>query len=155
MSDFEGSSDVAFWRAALAHYGRPGVSEAALELQDEFGVDVMAALWAVAAAEAGRRIAAADVEAFMRATKAARAEAARRRSARRALKGGDARAYEAAKAHELEAERAVADAAPDFRMAGQAARGADGLVMANVGVMTNGAGGPKLLSACRRFAATE
>jgi len=111
-------SNAAFWRAALALYARPGAQAALLDLQDRHGGDVMAALWALAAAGAGRRIDAAAMTGFIRATASARAEAARLRAARRAAKAGDAAAYGAAKTAELAAERAVAAAAPDPATAG-------------------------------------
>ena len=110
--------NAAFWRAALALYARPGAQAALLDLQDRHGGDVMAALWALAAARAGRRLDAASMAGFMRATAAARTEAARLRAVRRAAKAGDPAAYEAAKRAELAAERAVAAAAPDPGTAG-------------------------------------
>jgi len=114
----EDGPNAAFWRAALALYARPGAQTALLDLQDRHGGDVMAALWALAAASAGRRIDAAAMAGFARATAAARAEAARLRAARRAAKAGAPEAYEAAKTLELAAERAVAAAAPAPATAG-------------------------------------
>lgn len=109
----------AFWRAALAIYARPGAQAALLALQDERGADVMATLWALTAAGAGRGLDAADVNAFASATEAARRDASRLRSERRRLKDGPKEAYAAAKAAELAAERSVAAAAPDPAAAGR------------------------------------
>lgn len=126
-----GDGGKAFWARALAAYGRPGAQAALLDLQDAYGGDVMQALWALAAAETGRRLTAADLDAFERATAAARAEAARLRAERRALKGAAADVYAAAKAAELAAERAVAAAAPDPASAGAPAP-TDALLRANL-----------------------
>ena len=108
-----------FWHWALGAYGRPGAQAVLLALQDEHGGDVMAALWAAAAAAWDRRLTEAERTAFFARTAALRAEAARRRAERRALKtAGDPVRYAAAKAAELAAARAGAAAAPDPAAAG-------------------------------------
>lgn len=112
---------AAFWRAALAFYRRPGARAALLGLQDDHGGDVMQALWALAAAAAGRRIGAIDLAAFAAATAPARRQAAALRHTRRGLKSGPPEDYAAAQAAELAAERRVAALAPDPRRAGSAA----------------------------------
>lgn len=48
--------DRGFWAWALEAYGRPGVAEACLDLQDRFDQSVPYLLWAAWAAEAGRAI---------------------------------------------------------------------------------------------------
>src|SRR5215472_1948573 len=40
MSDIHTSAETPFWRFSLKFYREPGVSEACIALQDEFGVDV-------------------------------------------------------------------------------------------------------------------
>jgi|GEM_PF-1766106 len=106
------NSNAAFWREALRLYAKTGATDDLLRWQDHHGGDVMAALWALAAAGAGRRLAASDLNEFAEATARFRAEAALLRAARRAAKAEGPDAYEAAKARELAAERAVAAAAP-------------------------------------------
>ncbi len=104
---------MAFWRAALALYARPGAQAALLDLQDRRNGDVMAALWALAAAAAGRRLGPSEITRFEAATATARAEATRLRVARRAAKAGNPEGYRAAQAAELAAERTLAAAAAD------------------------------------------
>lgn len=132
----------AFWQAALAIYARAGAQAVLLDLQDLHGADVMATLWALAAAEAGRRIGPADMAAFDAKTADARGHAATLRAWRRALKGADPAAYEAAKAAELAAERAVASAAPDPAKAGRPRRRSDALFRQNFAVAVRGLSPP-------------
>lgn len=56
------SSDSAFWRFSLSLYGRPGVPEACLRLQDECGVDVNVMLYLLYLASLGRLIDSDDVD---------------------------------------------------------------------------------------------
>lgn len=51
----------ALWDFAVALYGRPGISEACLALQDEYGVDVPLLLYATWLGEEGRKLSALDV----------------------------------------------------------------------------------------------
>jgi uncharacterized protein (TIGR02444 family) len=103
-------SGEAFWNFSLAFYGRPGVSAAAIALQDRHGRDVNLLLYACWVGMSGRGRLDAD--------QLARAEAmsepwrcsviAPLRAARRALKEAGAEAarlYAAAKAVELDGER--------------------------------------------------
>lgn len=138
----------AYWRAALAIYARPGAQAALLDLQDRRGADVMALLWAIAAAEAGRRIEPADMAAFETATAGARGLAKTLRDRRRALKAADPAAYETAKSEELGAERAVAAAAPDPAKAGRRTDLSDALFRHNFGVAAHGLS-PSLDAAAR------
>ncbi len=101
-----------FWTFSLGFYGRPGVAQACIALQDRHGCDVNLVLYACWVGLSGRgRLAAADL---------ARADAAnapwrsavieKLRAARRALREEDRHGpilelYEAAKAAELAAER--------------------------------------------------
>lgn len=55
-------NDSPFWRFSLALYGRPGVPDACLRLQDECGADVNVMFYVLFLAHANRRIDAADVE---------------------------------------------------------------------------------------------
>ena len=48
------SDDAALWRFSLAFYGRPGVSEALIALQDRAGCDVNLMLFALWAGASGR-----------------------------------------------------------------------------------------------------
>jgi uncharacterized protein (TIGR02444 family) len=109
MSD--SSSNDAFWNFTLAYYGRPGVSAALIELQDEHGYDVNLALWCLWVGASGRgRL---DSDAIARADAAAgpwRSEViVPLRGARRALKGSPIAGAEALRTRvkdaELEAER--------------------------------------------------
>ena len=109
MTDDEGAD---FWAFALEFYERPGVAEMLLTLQNQAGADVMTLLWLLFGAARGQRVEAGDLDAFEAATGLARAEAARLRLERQALKATGGRAYASAKAEELRAERAVAAAAP-------------------------------------------
>ena len=120
IEDNSQASGEAFWQAALEFYEWPGVAAALLALQDDHAGDVMATLWAMTALAGGRALGPGDIRAFYDQTAGARADASRRRAERRALKGGEKLAYAAAKARELEAERAVATSAPDPLLAGDA-----------------------------------
>ncbi len=54
MTARSGELNGAHWRYAIAFYGRPGVEEACLTLQDEGGVDVVLMLMVSFAAQDGR-----------------------------------------------------------------------------------------------------
>lgn len=54
--------DSAFWQFSLALYGRPGVPDACLRLQDECGVDVNVMLYLLYVASVGRLIDSDDIE---------------------------------------------------------------------------------------------
>jgi uncharacterized protein (TIGR02444 family) len=57
------SSAERLWRFSLAVYGRPGVADACLALQDRHGLDVNLLLWCCWHASEGRALGAADVTA--------------------------------------------------------------------------------------------
>ncbi len=96
-----------FWAWSLAVYGRPGVAETCLRLQDEAGFDVNLVLLLLFLAATGRRpLDAADVAALERAVAPFRLYAlGPARAARRALKAAGGPPYAAAKAAELDLER--------------------------------------------------
>ena len=79
---------MTLWDWALAAYGKPGVSEACLELQDAAGQNVCLLLWAAWAVETGRAV---DADARADACDVARAwddaAVAPLRAVRRRLKG--------------------------------------------------------------------
>lgn len=54
--------DSAFWQFSLALYGRPGVPDACLRLQDECGVDVNVMLYLLYVASVGRLIDSDDID---------------------------------------------------------------------------------------------
>lgn len=56
------TSDSGFWQFSLALYGRPGVPEACLQLQDECGVDVNVMLYLLYVASGGRLVDLNDIE---------------------------------------------------------------------------------------------
>jgi uncharacterized protein (TIGR02444 family) len=106
-----------FWDYALALYGRPGVAEACLALQERHGLDVNLLLFCCWAGHRGHRLSPAELESL---TAAAGAWHARvvvpLRGLRRWLKGREAAAQGAAgalrarvKARELAAERIEQD----------------------------------------------
>ena len=112
----------AFWAFVLKLYAAPGAPDALLTIQDAHGGDVMAVLWALAASSKGRRLSQSDIAAYTSATAAAAQNAMGCRAVRRGLKAGPEAVYEAAKASELAAERAVAASAPDPFFAGEASQ---------------------------------
>lgn len=79
----------AFWAATLSLYGRPGVPEAALVLQDRDGLDVNMVLWCVWCGTQGRPLDSAQVQHAVKACAAWRAEVLEPlRALRRHMKGG-------------------------------------------------------------------
>ena len=125
-----------FWSFSLGFYGRPGVSQACIALQDRHGRDVNLVLYACWVGLSGRgRLAAADItraEAVNAPWRSAVIE--KLRAARRALREEDRHGpilalYEAAKAAELAAERIaqrrLEALAPEAGGADAAARAAD------------------------------
>ena len=103
----------AFWAFALDQYVISGAQDALLTVQDAHGGDVMALLWALAVSAEGKRLSHSDIAAYTAATASAAQAAIECRSLRRRLKSGPEASYNAAKALELAAERAVAASAPD------------------------------------------
>jgi uncharacterized protein (TIGR02444 family) len=128
--------DETFWTFSLGFYGRPGVSEACIALQDRHGSDVNLLLYACWVGLSGRgRLAAADLDRAAAANAPWRSAVIEKlRAARRALREEDRHGpilalYEAAKAAELAAERIAQQRlqalAPPARAADAAARAAD------------------------------
>lgn len=112
------------WTFACDLYGRPGVAQACLVLQDEAGADVPVLLYLIWCARTGRPVDAAEVARAQVRTASWRREVIEPlRAVRRALRsdllpGQPTRAYrEQVKAVELEAERlalaALSEAAPE------------------------------------------
>jgi uncharacterized protein (TIGR02444 family) len=64
MSDAAPSADTPFWRFSLKFYRQGGVSEACIDLQDGYGVDVNLLLFLLWLASDGRKVSAAEVKAF-------------------------------------------------------------------------------------------
>src|ERR1700735_166634 len=62
MSEAASSADTPFWRFSLKFYRQGGVSEACIDLQDSFGVDVNLLLFLLWLASDDRRLSAADVK---------------------------------------------------------------------------------------------
>lgn len=132
-------NNPAFWYFALDLYALPGAQDALLTVQDVHGGDVMAVLWALAAAAKGRRLSLADAHGYADATHVAARSAIERRAERRQLKSGPEAAYKSAKAAELAAERAVAAAAPDPFSAGMASPDHTAhIAEANLGLILDG-----------------
>jgi uncharacterized protein (TIGR02444 family) len=103
---------TAFWNFSVAIYGRPGVREACLRLQDEAGLDVNVLLYCLWRAARGTDLAADDLRARLAALAPWMAAAVKPlRTLRRALKAADGLPSEAGElarqlsALELEAER--------------------------------------------------
>ncbi len=102
-----------FWAFSLEAYGRPGVAEACLALQDRHGLDVNLLLYCCWAGACGRVLSDAEVERLVAAVKPWRSAAVEPlRSLRRWLKDAEgarpdlaASFRERVKALELEAER--------------------------------------------------
>jgi uncharacterized protein (TIGR02444 family) len=107
------AADGVFWRYSLALYGRPGVAEACLALQDAQGIDVNLLLFCCWAGDRGKVLSAEDlVRLIESAGPWYEAVVKPLRSVRRWLKSQDRAPLEAAerlrqevKAQELEAER--------------------------------------------------
>lgn len=99
-----------FWDFSLAAYGRPGVAEACLALQDRLGLDVNLLLFALWAGRCGRRLTAVELATLREASGPWHREVVvPLRGVRRRLKGAADPAHEALrrriKRDELEAER--------------------------------------------------
>ncbi|MGA8320079.1 MAG: TIGR02444 family protein [Xanthobacteraceae bacterium] len=62
MTDTAQSADTPFWRFSLKFYRQGGVSEACIDLQDGYGVDVNLLLFLLWLAADGRQVSAADVK---------------------------------------------------------------------------------------------
>jgi uncharacterized protein (TIGR02444 family) len=62
MTDAATSADTPFWRFSLKFYRQGGVSEACIDLQDGYGVDVNLLLFLLWLASDGRQVSAADVK---------------------------------------------------------------------------------------------
>ena len=62
MTDTATSADTPFWRFSLKFYRQGGVSEACIDLQDGYGVDVNLLLFLLWLASDGRQVSAADVK---------------------------------------------------------------------------------------------
>ncbi|HSZ66003.1 MAG TPA: TIGR02444 family protein [Xanthobacteraceae bacterium] len=62
MSEAASSADTPFWRFSLKFYRQGGVSEACIDLQDSFGVDVNLLLFLLWLASDDRRLSAAEVK---------------------------------------------------------------------------------------------
>ena len=62
MTDTATSADTPFWRFSLKFYRQGGVSEACIDLQDGYGVDVNLLLFLLWLASDGRQLSAADVK---------------------------------------------------------------------------------------------
>src|SRR5580700_8812006 len=62
MSEAATSADTPFWRFSLKFYRQGGVSEACIDLQDGYGVDVNLLLFLLWLASDGRQVSAADVK---------------------------------------------------------------------------------------------
>ncbi|SOE01286.1 TIGR02444 family protein [Caenispirillum bisanense] len=107
-------ADHAFWRFSLDRYGRPGVAEACLALQDRRGADVNVVLLVLWQAEQGRGLAESTLSAVLAASRDWQAQVvgpvrAARRAAKRAAEAGDAAAaalYPRLKEAELACEHA-------------------------------------------------
>jgi len=133
-----------FWQFSLAFYGRPGVAEACLTLQDQCGVDVNLLLFLIWLGLARRQLSSEELRAIETQSRGwAQSVVAPLRAARRALKGGwsfaDGVGAESLRAEikaiELEAERLEQEAL--YRLAqnpslGVAARSADAAACANI-----------------------
>ena len=107
---------TAFWNFSIAIYGRPGVRDACLRLQDEAGLDVNVLLYCLWRAACGRDLEAEDLRARLAALAPWMAAAVKPlRTLRRALKAADGLPSDAAElarqlsALELEAERTAQD----------------------------------------------
>jgi uncharacterized protein (TIGR02444 family) len=106
-----------FWTYSLALYGRPGVVEACLALQERHGLDVNLLLFACWSGSRGHRLTSEELDALIAATAEWHARVVvPLRGLRRWLKGREAAAQGAAgalrariKAQELEAERIEQD----------------------------------------------
>ena len=105
-----------FWTFSLSLYGKPGVPQACLTLQDEAGVDVNLLLFGLFLGRTGRKLTASDVRKIAQTTEPWRAGiVVSLREARRALKeppppfaGPLADALrKSVKAAELESERKI------------------------------------------------
>jgi uncharacterized protein (TIGR02444 family) len=82
-------SQSAFWRFSLAFYGRGGVPELCLRVQDEHGFDVNIMLYLLYLAESGRQIDDAELTRIESISRDWREQVVRPlRQVRRALKGG-------------------------------------------------------------------
>ena len=82
-------SQSAFWRFSLAFYGRVGVAELCLQLQDEHGLDVNIMLYLLYLAESGRLVDDADLARIEAIAGDWREQVVRPlRQVRRTLKGG-------------------------------------------------------------------
>lgn len=111
-----GPAPESLWRFAVAVYGRPGIADLCLDLQDRHGVDVPLLLWAAwTGAVRGHALTGADLAAALAATAPWRRDVvAPLRAVRRRLKAGPSpiaptpetdALRERVKALELEAER--------------------------------------------------
>lgn len=111
-----------FWDWSLAVYERPGVAEALIALQDEYGLDVNLLLFCAWAAAEGRVLATADIARGEAAVAAWRAQAVEPlRAVRRALK---AEIEGIEPALRLEVRRRIAAVELDAEHAAQIALGA-------------------------------
>ncbi len=80
---------AAFWNFSLGLYGRPGVAQACIALQDGFGLDVNLLLFCCWHGQANRRLSEEDVRRAMAAAEAWQREVVRPlRAVRRRLKAG-------------------------------------------------------------------
>ena len=80
---------AAFWNFSLGLYGRPGVAQACIALQDGFGLDVNLLLFCCWHGQANRRLTEDDVRRAMAAAEAWQREVVRPlRTVRRRLKAG-------------------------------------------------------------------
>ena len=114
QTDIKSSNPSPFWTFSLSLYGKPGVPDACLSLQDGSGVDVNLVLFGLYLGRTGRKLSSADIGTIAQTTEPWRAGiVVSLRAARRALKepphpfdGPLADALrKSVKSSELEAER--------------------------------------------------
>ena len=131
--------ETPFWRFSLAVYGRPGVAEACLELQDRHALDVNLLLYCCWAGSRGRRLSAAEMGELIAAVGPWHEAVVRPlRAVRRWLKDQDVAPADLAqglrreiKARELDAEK-IEQSILSSRLGVGEGRGSPGVAAANL-----------------------